>query len=319
MGVQENLYPVLLETLFDGVYFLDRERRITAWNAGAEHISGFSRERVIGAYCQDRLLMHVDDSGRRLCGDGCPILATLTDGQARQAEVYLHHADGHRVPVTVRAIPIHDTGGEITGAVEVFKAHPSAAGALEHWRDGAGGRDRLNDLQVLKKVALQDPLTGVGNRRYTEVRLETSLEEYHRHGLGFGVLFIDIDHFKNINDTFGHASGDRVLRMVANTLLHNLRATDYIGRWGGDEFLVLLSGVKEDGLGLLAEKLRMLVEQSFLTVEPERGHANEIRVTISAGVAGVLQEDLSPETLVRRADQGLYRSKTGGRNRVSFS
>ena len=92
----------LLDSLFDGVYFVDLDRRITYWNAGAERISGYLRSEVVGSCCADNLLRHIDTEGHKLCQDGCPLAATMRDGKTRESSVYLHHKFGHRVPVLVR-------------------------------------------------------------------------------------------------------------------------------------------------------------------------------------------------------------------------
>jgi diguanylate cyclase (GGDEF)-like protein len=126
------------------------------------------------------------------------------------------------------------------------------------------------------------------------------------------LLFGDIDRFKGFNDTYGHDVGDRVLRMVASTLRDNVRGDDVVGRWGGEEFVVLVQGTSSQAdVVALGEKLRALVEASRLDLPKE-----SVTVTISLG-ATLLQPGDSPESLVRRADLLMYRSKEAGRNRVT--
>jgi diguanylate cyclase (GGDEF)-like protein len=127
------------------------------------------------------------------------------------------------------------------------------------------------------------------------------------------VLFADIDHFKDVNDTYGHDAGDRVLKMVAQTLRHNLRSADVLARWGGEEFLALLHGVDKGVLAATAEKLRILVASSFFEVD-----GAEVRVTISLG-ATLLRPDDTPHSVVARADALLYESKAEGRNRYTLA
>ncbi len=102
MSDDADLYREILDNLYDGVYFVDRERVVNYWNKGAERISGYSAEAMIGHSCSDHLLNHVDADGVSLCQDRCPLAACMSDGLPREAEVFLHHADGHRVPVLVR-------------------------------------------------------------------------------------------------------------------------------------------------------------------------------------------------------------------------
>lgn len=115
-----SFYEKLVDTVQDGVYFVNRERKITCWNEGAEHVSGYAAGEAIGRHCFDNFLGHVDECGRSLCMNGCPLSKVMLDGKAREAEIYLRHKEGHRVRVTVRVLPMRDSAGEIVGAVEVF-------------------------------------------------------------------------------------------------------------------------------------------------------------------------------------------------------
>lgn len=298
MATSESFYRDLLDNLYDGVYFADRERRITYWNAGAERITGFTAEEVIGAHCFDNILIHVDDQGTSLCRTECPLSRTIKDGRVREAEVYLHHRDGHRVPVYVRVSAIADAEGRIVGGVEIFSENTSRMAALER-------------IEELEEMALIDPLTGVGNRRYTEMNASARLDELRRYGWPLGLLFTDLDHFKRVNDTCGHAVGDQVLRAVARTLSNSMRPFDFLGRWGGEEFVALITNIEPSELPGVAERARVLVEQTSIQTE-----AHDLNVTVSIGAAMAQTED-SVEDLVERADRLMYRSKAEGRNRVT--
>ncbi len=300
-GMDDSLeqYKKILDNLYDGIYFVDPDRRITYWNGGAERITGFKPEDVIGHRCMENILNHVTENGVQLCLKGCPLHATLTDGKPREAEVYLHHADGHRLPILIRTSPIRDENGRITGAVETFSDNSSL---LKNRRM----------VSKLEKTVRLDPVTGVGNRRHAVDRVKKILFNFQQHRIPCGLLFIDIDDFKSINDTYGHSTGDRVLRMVAATLKNNVRAEDTVTRWGGEEFLVLLEGVNRQGLLISAEKMLSLVENAFLTV---RGKT--INVTISIGATMVHFED-DFKTLLNRADQAMYKSKEDGKNRITL-
>jgi diguanylate cyclase (GGDEF)-like protein/PAS domain S-box-containing protein len=295
---QEDIFREIIENMYDGVYLVDPQRRILFWNKAAERISGFPAEKVIGSHCFDNILNHVTENGTQLCQTGCPLHATLADGQVREAEVFLHHADGHRVPILVRTAALKDREGKITGAVEVFSDNSLLFSTRHHMRK-------------LQETVSLDPLTGIGNRRRMETRLQYALAEFQQHRLRFGILFIDIDYFKRVNDTHGHDVGDQVLRMVANTLRKNIRGDDTVARWGGEEFIVLLSNIELEGLEAVAEKLRVLIKASSITV-----NGKPLHVTISIGGALIRQEDDIP-SLLRRADQNMYQSKLAGRDRVT--
>jgi diguanylate cyclase (GGDEF)-like protein len=160
-------------------------------------------------------------------------------------------------------------------------------------------------LDRLQTQADTDALTGTTNRRGLLHSIESLHERARRTGHGYGVLMVDIDHFKLINDRHGHAGGDRVLQRVAGALRDGLRVGDIVARWGGEEFCVLLPRMALPEAQALAERLTDLVAAG---VEP--------RVTISVGVAQAQAGQESAEDVIRRADVALYRAKEGGRNRV---
>jgi len=294
-------YKEIVDELYDGVYLVDRDRIITYWNRGAERITGYRRADVVGRSCRDNLLNHVNAGGALLCTGDCPLTACMADGDVREADVFLHHADGHRVPVLVRCAAVRDADGEVVGAVETFS------------RDTAplGTRD---ELRRLRRSVQTDALTGVANRGHLEGLLRGLVAEVAGLPSRAAVMMLDVDHFKRVNDTHGHEAGDRVLRMVAKTLRHSVRATDVVGRWGGEEFLVLLRDL-DDGADAarVGDKLRTLIASSRLDTD-----AGSIHVTASIGAALVLPED-TPESVVRRADAAMYHSKHEGRDRVTLA
>lgn len=292
-------YKKILESLYDGVYYVDRERRINFWNEGAERITGYPAGKVVGRFCQDNLLQHVTENGKELCLHGCPLLATIQDGKTRESEIYLRHADGHRVPVIVRTSPLRNEQGEIIGGVEVFSDNSSLSSMRQKMR-------RLEDTVSI------DPTTGIGNRRYMERKIMLALIDFHQNQVPFGILFADIDGFKAINDTHGHAIGDRTLRMVAYTFRDNLRSEDAAARWGGDEFVILVGGTYGNKLAAIAEKLRLLIQHSGFQTK-----IDFVKTTVSIGGTMARSGD-TLTSLIRRADENMYLSKTAGRNRVTF-
>ncbi len=297
---KEEFFKNLLENLYDGVYFVDRERKISYWNTGAERITGYAAKQVVGQHCYDNLLQHITENGKRLCLDGCPLQATIQDGKPREAEVFLRHAEGHRVPVLIRTSPIFDKRNRVIGAVEIFSNNQTLMKMKRR-------------VSQLEQTVVYDALTMIGNRKHIELKLKTAFQEYQQNHIPFGILFIDIDHFKAFNDKYGHLIGDKVLRAVANTLRLNLRETDTCGRWGGEEFLAIVFNVaNENILHDIAEKLRFLVEQTSI----QAGEKTP-QVTISIGGTFPHPGD-TLESLVDRADKLMYHSKTAGRNRVTI-
>jgi len=162
-------------------------------------------------------------------------------------------------------------------------------------------------LAAAELLAARDQLTGLCNRRNFDQRLEAAIARTARHGDMFSLLMIDIDHFKNINDYYGHATGDDVLRRFGEVLRERLRQNDVAARWGGEEFVVLADGANLDNARLLAEQVRESVAVTSFSPVP--------RVTVSVGIAEY-QEGESGDDLLRRADKALYGAKRNGRNRV---
>jgi diguanylate cyclase (GGDEF)-like protein len=153
-----------------------------------------------------------------------------------------------------------------------------------------------------------DNLTQLANRRYIELELEGRFAEMKRYGLSFGILLMDIDHFKAFNDTYGHDVGDLVLKAVAKTMMSNARPFDLFGRWGGEEFIGIIRDVDISALSEVGERVRILVENT--KVKAADGMLN---VTISLGVTLATPDD-TIELLTKRADNLLYKSKEKGRN-----
>jgi diguanylate cyclase (GGDEF)-like protein/PAS domain S-box-containing protein len=297
MSIPESFYKELLDSLTDGVDFVDQDRWITYWNRGAEAITGDSAADVIGTSCWDNLLRHVDGNGKELCHDGCPLAATVLDGAGRDADVALLHRDGYLVPVKVRSAAIRDETGGIVGAVETFQ-------------DETAHVETLQRVEELRQLTYLDALTGAGNRRYAEAELGVRLAELKRHGFPFGLRFVDVDHFRKANDIHGHEAGDAVLRIVASTFRHAARTHDLVGRWGGEEFLVVAAHAPPGTLQAIGDRIRTLVER---TVTPTA--SGPLSVTISVGAA-LARPDDTPESLVARADEPMYQAKKAGRNRV---
>lgn len=293
-----ELFKTLMDNLHEGVYFVDSERSIQYWNKGAERLTGYAADEVVGSSCYDNILMHVDQNGKELCDNDCPLVGAMCDGKQRDERIFLRHKDGHRLPVHVGISPIRDEDGAIIGGIETFYDDSVVMAALD-------------EAERLKELALICPLTGVGNRQYTEEILHQRFDEMKRTDTRLAVLFIDIDHFKKFNDTYGHQVGDVVLKMVANTMAGTLRSYDFLGRWGGEEFVAILPRIKPMELQGAAERIRTLVEQSSRKISE-----NKINVTISIG-AYLCQPQDTIDSIVDSADKLMYESKDKGRNRVT--
>jgi len=163
----------------------------------------------------------------------------------------------------------------------------------------------IKDLRLLADF---DSLTGVFNRRKIEELLAVEIERAKRYGKPLSVLFVDIDNFKDINDSFGHMKGDQVLREVAMLIKKELRSTDHVGRFGGEEFLIILPETKPEEAVKVAERIRRVIERCSF---------DGVNVTVSVGVTGY-SEGESLEDVIDRVDKAMYRAKMEGKNRVVF-
>lgn len=290
-----SLYKLIFDSTYDGVYFVDAARRILMWNAAAERITGYPAKAVVGRFCYENMLSHMDRSGQFLCQAGCPLERAMQNNKPRAARVTLKHSDGHRIAVDVSVAPIQDRSGAVVGAVEIFR-DVSAYERLE------AANERI------AKLTYQDYLTGIANRREVARTLEREIRRAKRYSEDLGVLMIDVDKFKRINDEHGHAVGDSALKRIARALARAVRDSDELGRFGGDEFFVVAPSTAKSGLDALAERARSKVEVAGSHV-PGGG------VTVSIGGA-CLKRDEQSKTLLARADGALYEAKRAGGNVV---
>lgn len=399
-------YARLLDALAEGVYGLDREARVTFVNAAAERLTGWPRAEQIGQR-QHELIHHSYRDGTPYPASECPICATLRNGVIQRGEEYFWNREGSCFLVSFTSAPVHDTTGELSGAVVSFSDRSierryyalvkatsnyvwlcDATGALQevdpewleltglsrervlsegfraalHPDEHAGYMERRADAiarrqafeeevrlrcadgslrwfhhrlipvrdhhsRVIEWVgtgeeitgrkrheaslelrAARDELTGLLNRRGLNELMDGEMNKALTLEEPLSLVLLDVDHFKNINDSYGHAGGDAVLAGLAGVIAEATRGSDILARWGGEEFAVLLPGADLSAAALIAEKIRRRVGATALL----QGRS----VSISLGVTQYSPRDTN-DALFRRADEALYKSKHGGRNRVT--
>lgn len=301
MNIEGMPQHQILDHLYDGLYVVDQERKIVYWNPAAARITGYSSEEMVGRHCYDNLLNHVDASGCSLCHGHCPLVATMGDGDAREALVYLRHQSGSRLPVEVRASALRDAAGNIVGAVEAFQ-------------DGRRRETMGRRLEELEKLAEVDALTQLANRRSFDRRLSDAIADFHSGRRALALLILDVDRFKSINDTHGHPAGDRALQTIAGSLAAAVREDDVVARIGGEEFAVLTTIGGPTDLSALAHRIGALIR----TTDPLLADGSRISVTASLGGAIAGRGETAAD-LLRRADQALYSSKQNGRDRFTLA
>ncbi|MGA3094875.1 MAG: diguanylate cyclase [Bryobacteraceae bacterium] len=284
-----SVYKTILEDLPSGVYGVNLDGRIRFWNGWAERISGYLRQEVIGRACSENLLMHCDADNNLLCGSACHLQQTMRDGRMREADLFLRHKDGQRVPVRVRSIAVRDAEGSVIGAAESFDERLPRPEPQWH----PGGKPAHGDL---------DPLTGVLDGPSTETYLRRCIHDFAEDGIPFGILAIAIDDLDGIRERRGEQAMERVLRMVAATLSKNLPGVDVVGRWRRNWFLVIVDKCPAAALPRIGATLRPVVGAAAFSWWGDR-----LSVTIAVGGAEAVAND-TVESLLARCEQALEAS-----------
>ncbi|MCG8554192.1 MAG: diguanylate cyclase [Proteobacteria bacterium] len=209
------------------------------------------------------------------------------------------------------------SGGETLGVLIAYSGRrrrtPADAETLQVLADEIGlAAKNVFLMEATSRLAFTDPLTGLNNRHHTAQFLDQEVERARRYRNALSIILCDVDHFKSVNDTYGHNVGDDVLRSVSHALAKTMRKVDVVGRWGGEEFLLVLPNTGESGARIVAERLRRHIEAAPAHDPGPRS------VTISLGVASY-RGGSSAEAFVERADRALYEAKRRGRNRVELA
>lgn len=255
----------VLDNLFDGLYTVTTDRKITYWNQSAQNITGYSAEQMVGTYCYDSLLKHVDKNGKDLCNDGCPLSWAIKNQCKHEDDIFLRHRDGFRVPITVRVSPLYDADGQVTGASELFQDNtPSGAMA-----------ERLAELEEL---AMVDPLTKLANEKYAREQIELHIKEMHRNPYKIGIAIFKIDNIQALLDDYGKKGFDQLQIIAGHTLKRNCRPLDIIAKLNDGEFLGIFRNVSENLLLATCEKMRFLFKKSDFPVNKKH-----VSGTLSAG------------------------------------
>lgn len=163
----------------------------------------------------------------------------------------------------------------------------------------------------LEKETFLDPLTRIPNRRAYDLRIKEELQRYHRYRQSFSLLLFDVDHFKKVNDSFGHWAGDKCLREAIKRIKPVMRDSDFLARYGGEEFVIILPGTDRESARAVAERLRVMIEKTHFMFQGQ-----EIPLTISIGVTETESSDTNQQVLFSRVDAAMYQAKRSGRNQV---
>jgi diguanylate cyclase (GGDEF)-like protein/PAS domain S-box-containing protein len=294
--VQGERAEVTLDSIGDALISTDVAGHITYLNLVAESMTGWSRQEACGQPLQV-VLRIIDGDSREPSLNPLAMAIRHDKAVGLSANCVLIRRDGYECAIEDTAAPIRDRRGKVTGAVIVFR-DVSAARAMS---------------EKMSYLAQHDFLTELPNRMLLNDRLRQAIAAARRHGVSLAVLFVDVDHFKHINDTLGHSVGDQLLKSLARRLVTCVRNADTVSRHGGDEFVVLLSEVaRADDAALSADKILALLRA------PHSIEHGDLRITVSIGISVYPADGTDAETLLKNADRALLHAKARGRNRRQF-
>ena len=293
----EERYRGLFESAPDGYYLMNLAGEFVDGNRAAEALIGYEREELIGKSFLDLDLL----SPKELLRAARSLQESVSGSMVGPVEFWLKRKDGTRIPVEIKSHPL-----EIDGQTLIL-------GSVRNIAERKEAETKLQSLnRQLEKLAHFDVVTGLPNRFLFEDRLERAIARTRRNGRHVALHYLDLDHYKNVNDRFGHAVGDELLKAVGNRLARIVRKADTVARLGGDEFAI----IQEEGTDpRAATTLAQRVLEELST--PFRVHSREIHTGTSIGIA-VSSPAVDPEVLMLQADTALYKAKEEGRHRFRF-
>lgn len=307
LAEREQHFRSVTESAYDAIITGSADGCIVGWNPAAERLFGYTEAEAVGRPLTDLM----PDRFRNRHGQG---LARVEAGEAgrltgKTSEFVGLHKDGHEFPLELSMSQWQSAAGRFYNAII---------------RD-ISGRKKAED--VIHHLAFYDELTQLPNRRLLNERIEQAMAASKRSGRYGAVIFLDLDRFKPLNDTYGHGVGDQLLAAVARRLSGCLREMDTVARFGGDEFVVMLGELDTDRAlsatqaALVAEKIRAALSEAYLLTVRKPGAAETVvehRCTSSIGVELFIGTEASTEDVIRLADLAMYQAKDAGRNSIRF-
>jgi len=286
----------LLQNMHDGVIFVDARMRILLWNRAAERMTGVSESSVQRKHWSPSLLGLRDERGHLLSDKECPVAEGLRSGVQTLRRLIIKGGNKKQIPIDVHVAPVLASDSTISGVTLVV-------------HDASKQTTLEERVQVLHEKATRDPLTKVANRAEFDRLLPLFVDAHKEHGVTCSMVMCDIDHFKGINDTYGHQAGDEALMLFAESLQRFARSGDLVARYGGEEFVMLCAHCDNATATRRANEAR-----TALASRPLPPLENKC-LTASFGVTEVQGGD-TPESFLRRADRALMQAKDNGRNMV---
>ncbi|MDD5300571.1 MAG: diguanylate cyclase [Gallionella sp.] len=301
-----RLLEVALNSVANGIVITDVDAHIQWVNPAFTQLTGFSLEEALGRNPGELL-----KSGKHSPAFYRNMWEAILSGQTWHGEIVNRRKDGSLYDEALAIAPVTDVDGTVRYFVAIMQ----------------NITERKQAEEQIRNLAFYDTLTQLPNRRLLNDRLGQTMAASKRSGHYGALMFLDLDNFKPLNDTYGHGVGDLLLIEVAHRLISCVRETDTVARFGGDEFVVMLSELDEDKAestaqaAIVAEKIRTTLAEPYLLTFKHEGEAEttvEHHCAASIGVVLFISHDASPEDIIKWADMAMYQAKEGGRNAVSF-
>ena len=286
----------LLENMHDAVVFIDASLRVSFWNHGAERLTGISNSSVCHRQWSSELLKMQSEKGDAITVEDCPVANAIYSGVQSLRRLTVSGRSGAPVAVDTHTIPVVTNDGTALGAILLL-------------HDASSEISLEKRCQNLHEKATKDPMTQVANRAEFDRVLELFVNTHRQQQVPCSLIICDLDHFKQVNDNFGHPAGDEAIKSLATILKNSCRPGDLVARYGGEEFVLLYADCDNASATRRAERVR---KELAKTEQSELGGRS---VTASFGVTEIQPGD-TPETMLRRADRGLLMAKAKGRNNV---
>jgi len=279
----------ILDYLNEGVYFTDLNQNILYCNSGAERITGYRLEEVVMKKYGD-VMMHIDLSGEQLREEQYLIEKTRKEGKVQETFMFIYHKEGHKVPVTIRTFSVYDKDGKLAGFIELIT-------------DTSRQKLGQGKVNALTQAAYIDSQTELFSKSYLEHSVQTLMAARPGTGKAFGILYINLLGFRTINDAYGVTQGDKVLKMVAQTLAAAIAIPNIIGRWHGASFIVVVHNTNKSLLLMLADKLKTRIAETEFAINDEK-----MTIKIAVGYS-LAQEQDNFDYLIERATKASFEER----------
>lgn len=317
LRASEEHFRMLAENMADIVWRTDSQMRFTYVNSADKNLRGFASEEVIGTPVLDNLTLQGREILEQAIQKRRKIENSADKGAALKYEFPMRHKNGGAVWIEMSSVPIYGGDGNIRGFQGVGRDISERRWREENLLQSQQQLESQLSLVAEEKIALQelttlDPLTGLYNRRFLDAALPREFARAEREGKRLAIIMLDLDYFKKVNDQYGHAAGDEVLKALAEVLKKGARESDLICRFGGEEFVAIMPSMSAEQALERVESWRRLLEEKPIVYADFK-----ITITLSAGIAVFPEHGNSADQLLGLADEMLYKSKRDGRNRIS--